>query len=549
MTKQLPKSITDNLRFLSVEVDSQLANLQSFFKNPSAAIARRILDRSGYAYNLKLRIHTSCVKRLAQCKKGGDSETLMLRGLESIATDLDRITELCRDCIKQMDYLTDLTFMQPKAYGAMLGRVRRGVELLKPALKENDTRLALRIGQIEAKLDRDYKRLLKRYVRALKKRKNTEELTSALFVAHSVEQMGDALLNISESIISANLGQPVNLERYHSLQASVETLDTDDDFVDVQVQRIADTRSGSAISAISASDGKDDAYVAIFKDGQKSKLKEERQGVESWHDIYPGLAPKILSYKKSGQSAALLIEHLPGLTFEQILLNESAGLLKETLGQLGKTLKSVWRETNTGKPVSARFMQQLEKRMDDVYKIHPEFRQGPSKVCGLDIASFDSLVKQAGDYEKSLKAPFSVYIHGDFNVDNIIYDPMEKRINFIDLHRSCYMDYVQDVSVFMVSNYRLQILDAQLRQRIMTLARDFYRIARRYADKMDDPSFELRLALGLARSFATSTRFILDKSLARSMFLRARFLIERVLETDPRKAASFKIPVKEIFVG
>jgi aminoglycoside phosphotransferase len=549
MTKQLPKSITDNLRFLSVEVDSQLANLQSFFKNPSAAIARRILDRSGYAYNLKLRIHTSCVKRLAQCKKGGDSETLKLRALESIATDLDRITELCRDCIKQMDYLTDLTFMQPKAYGAMLGRVRRGVELLKPALKENDTRLALRIGQIEAKLDRDYKRLLKRYVRALKKRKNTEELTSALFVAHSVEQMGDALLNISESIISANLGQPVNLERYHSLQASVETLDTDDDFVDVQVQRIADTRSGSAISAISASDGKDDAYVAIFKDGQKSKLKEERQGVESWHDIYPGLAPKILSYKKSGQSAALLIEHLPGLTFEQILLNESAGLLKETLGQLGKTLKSVWRETNTGKPVSARFMQQLEKRMDDVYKIHPEFRQGPSKVCGLDIASFDSLVKQAGDYEKSLKAPFSVYIHGDFNVDNIIYDPMEKRINFIDLHRSCYMDYVQDVSVFMVSNYRLQILDAQLRQRIMTLARDFYRIARRYADKMDDPSFELRLALGLARSFATSTRFILDKSLARSMFLRARFLIERVLETDPRKAAGFKIPVKEIFVG
>jgi len=549
MTKQLPKSITDNLRFLSVEVDSQLANLQSFFKNPSAAIARRILDRSGYAYNLKLRIHTSCVKRLAQCNKGGDSETLTLRALESIATDLDRITELCRDCIKQMDYLTDLTFMQPKAYEAMLGRVRRGVELLKPALKENDTRLALRIGQIEAKLDRDYKRLLKRYVRALKKRKNTEELTSALFVAHSVEQMGDALLNISESIISANLGQPVNLERYHSLQASVETLDTDDDFVDVQVQRIADTRSGSAISAISASDGKDDAYVAIFKDGQKSKLKEERQGVESWHDIYPGLAPKILSYKKSGQSAALLIEHLPGLTFEQILLNESAGLLKETLGQLRKTLKSVWRETKTGKPVSARFMQQLGKRMDDVYKIHPEFRQGPSKVCGRDIASFDSLVKQAGDYEKSLKAPFSVYIHGDFNVDNIIYDPMEKRINFIDLHRSCYMDYVQDVSVFMVSNYRLQILDAQLRQRIMTLARDFYRIARRYADKMDDPSFELRLALGLARSFATSTRFILDKSLARSMFLRARFLIERVLETDPRKATGFKIPVKEIFVG
>ena len=83
----------------------------------------------------------------------------------------------------------------------------------------------------------------------------------------------------------------------------------------------------------------------------------------------------------------------------------------------------------------------------------------------------------------------------------------------------------------------------------MKLARDFYRIARRYADKVGDDTFELRLALGLARSFATSTRFILDKSLARNMFLRARFLIEQVLAVDPKKAAKYKIPVKEIFVG
>ena len=549
MTMQLPKSIRDNLRFLCVEVDSQIANLQAFFKTPTAAIARRILDRSGYAYNLKMRIHTSCLKKLACSTKETSTATLALRGVEFIATDLERITELCRDCIKQMEYVTNIKCIQPKAYGPMLGRVRRGIALVEPAIKENDTRLALKIGQIEAKLDDDYNKLLRHYIKALKQKRNTEQLTSALFVAHSVEQMGDALLDISESIISANLGQPVNFERYHSLQASVEMLESDDDFSDVQVERIAETRSGSAISGISASDGKDDAYVAIFKDGEKRKLKEERQGVESWHEIFPGLAPKILSYKKRGQSAALLIEHLPGLTFEQILLNEPPEMLQETLERLGKTLKSVWRETRTEEPVSADFMKQLKKRLGDVYKIHPEFQQSRSKICGLDVPSFDTLVQQADQYEEKLRAPFSVYIHGDFNVDNIIYDPMEQRINFIDLHRSRYMDYVQDVSVFMVSNYRLQILDAPLRRRIMALAKDFYRIARRYADKTDDKTFELRLALGLARSFATSTRFILDKSLARSMFLRARFLIEQVLATDPKKAGKFKVPVQEIFVG
>jgi hypothetical protein len=33
------------------------------------------------------------------------------------------------------------------------------------------------------------------------------------------------------------------------------------------------------------------------------------------------------------------------------------------------------------------------------------------------------------------------------------------------------------------------------------------------------------------------------------MFLRSRFLMERVLATDPKKTAKFRIPLKEIFVG
>ncbi|MFC1665815.1 phosphotransferase, partial [Pseudomonadota bacterium] len=315
------------------------------------------------------------------------------------------------------------------------------------------------------------------------------------------------------------------------------------------VEHIADTRSGSAISGICKSKKEHKGPVAIFKDGHKRKLKEEREGVENWHEIYPGLAPKILSYHKRGNSASMLIEHLAGLTFEKILLHESQHLLDETLGALSKTLKSVWCETRGKKKIAAAYMLQLEKRLPEVYKIHPEFKLGDSTICGLTIPGFDLLLKRAKAYEARLKVPFSVYIHGDFNVDNIIYDPISKRVNFIDLHRSQYMDYVQDVSVFMVSNYRLQVLDAPLRRRILSVARDFYLFAAKYAITNNDTTFELRLALGLARSFATSTRFILDKSLARALMLRARYLLERVLESDPKKATSFRLPVEEIFVG
>ncbi|TNF97575.1 MAG: hypothetical protein EP297_10465 [Gammaproteobacteria bacterium] len=205
--------------------------------------------------------------------------------------------------------------------------------------------------------------------------------------------------------------------------------------------------------------------------------------------------------------------------------------------------------TRTKKKVSAQHMVQLSKRLDEVYSIHPEFKGMKSKIGDYKVPAFDKLLNHAKTYESGLSAPFSVYIHGDFNVDNIIYDPVEKKINFIDLHRSRYMDYVQDVSVFMVSMYRLQVMDAPLRKRILDMAQDFYNFSASYARRSKDKTFELRLALGLARSFATSTRFILDKTLARTMFLRARYLIEQVLEVDPRHPKTFRVPIEEIFIG
>ena len=166
------------------------------------------------------------------------------------------------------------------------------------------------------------------------------------------------------------------------------------------------------------------------------------------------------------------------------------------------------------------------------------------------MVNFNTLLKQAADFEeKYASAPFSVYIHGDLNVDNIIYDAEEEKINFIDLHRSQYMDYIQDISVFMVSNYRLQVLDRPLRRRILETALTFYHLTRKYAKKMNDDTFDIRLALGLARSFVTSTRFILDKTLAESMYIRSRYLIESILKTPSNQLSKYKLPIKDIFTG
>ncbi|HWO13756.1 MAG TPA: phosphotransferase [Polyangiaceae bacterium] len=161
---------------------------------------------------------------------------------------------------------------------------------------------------------------------------------------------------------------------------------------------------------------------------------------------------------------------------------------------------------------------------------HPEFRHGDARIGDKEVASFVSLIEGLSAQDEMLTAPFSVFIHGDFNVDNVIYDGAKDSVHFIDLHRSRMMDYVQDVSVFLVSQFRLKCLEAALRRRIGALILRFHDFARAYAERIGDASFDERLALGVARSLATSTRFVLDRELARSMFLRARYILERFSE-------------------
>ncbi len=559
--------VNENLQFLISEVSMQLTNLQLYLKNPSHIVAKHILDRAGYFYNLRVRIQNTCSLILTENKEP-EHINRKLKALDSIASNLTEIADLCGSCVSNIESENKKNYIYRKKYNEMLTDVKKQVSKIELSVYDGNTQLALKIGQIDNKFRKINQKQQQRYIKKLSRksanRNTVKKLMIFINIVNTLTQMGKILLNISETIIASNLGKPVSTQRYNSLNHSIKKwwgVPMDQ----VSIETIAETRSGSGISGITADKlldnnnikkstkkeiQKTNIYDAIFKEGKKKKLKEEKDKVESWHEIYPGLAPKIIDYQKRGDSASILIEHLSGYTYEKILLTESNALLDETRKQLFKILKNIWKETYTQKRISAGFINQLKKRLDAVYSIHPEFIQLDSSICGHSIVNYDTLIKQADDFEdKYISAPFSVYIHGDLNVDNIIYDANEKKINFIDLHRSQYMDYIQDISVFMVSNYRLQVLDRPLRRRILETALIFYSLTKKYAKKRGDSTFEIRLALGLARSFITSTRFILDKTLAEAMYLRSRYLLESVLKTSPKQLSQYKLPIKDIFSG
>lgn len=67
----------------------------------------------------------------------------------------------------------------------------------------------------------------------------------------------------------------------------------------------------------------------------------------------------------------------------------------------------------------------------------------------------------------------------------------------------------------------------------------FLEAVKAYAVSKNDTTFDARLALGLIRSFFTSTRFALQKKFAKAMYLRATYLLEKMLYHGERSWEEF----------
>ncbi|MCC2606700.1 phosphotransferase [Planctobacterium marinum] len=541
---KLNNSTIEHLHFLLLEIEQQLLQTEAFFVAPEASVANRILGRAGYAENLRTRARRSLLSQLQRHPRS--PLQFRLQAAENLVAELFQFSHFGRQAISDSLRLKPrrLSELPHKECAKLVKRMRLALGQVESALVDTNSRVAIDIDNERRKLTRRLSKIMNKAVLELGEEQRLQEAAEMMFPIYALRQMIALMGAIAESVLSANLGQQMNLSRYTSLTDIAEDVATEPE--NLTLNTIAETRSGSAISAVSRKDNSNDDPLAIFKEGDKGKVKEERASVKSWHDIYPGLAPKILSYHKRGDTASILIEHLPGFTLERIV-TEHTELVQPALKSLLKTLQNIWQETRTPRPAQAQHMLQLEKRLPAVFQVHPEFATQKQMLCGETTASLQTLMKRAAELEKKLHAPFSVYIHGDFNLDNIIYDPIDKRINFIDLHRSRYMDYVQDVAVFMVSIYRLGILETQQRSRLLTIAKQFLAPVRRFAKKEQDNSFELRLTLGLIRSYITSTRFILDPTLSRRMFLRAMYLLNQITTCKADKLARYRLPLEELF--
>jgi phosphate uptake regulator len=546
------EGIEENLRFLLIEVEKQLQRTGGYLAKPNKAALSKIVDGDDYIDNLKAIIQSKSFGAAAEGVHGPETLAL-LRTYEVIASNLERVADFCEKIIVQVGYIDRPTVYAKYDFTEFLVEVLAGVGLIEQAVFQHDVQVALGICRSEHTIDHMYARVFKRILTELRTgaSDDIQSLVTLLFIAHYMERMGDALLNIGESILSAHLGERIKIGQLRALEDSLELTELSSHLGHLSLKAMGETKSGARVNSLSSRDQTTEGAPArsvIFKEGKTKKLIEERDSIARWEQLMPGLAPQIYSFHDGGEDGAILFEYLPGATFESVLLEKPWKDVTRALDRIQRKLLEVWDCTKRADPVAPRFLQQLSSRFDDVLAVHPEFRHSDARIGGKQIASFLSLVDRLRAYDDVLEAPFSVFIHGDFNVDNVIYDAADDSVRFIDLHRSRMMDYVQDVSVFLVSHFRLQYLETPVRRRINSTISRFHDFAREHAARIGDRTFEQRLALGVARSLATSTRFVLDRELARSMFLRSRYVLERFAELHQAGRASDYQLTREVLV-
>ncbi len=529
------KGLKGNFKFLIHEIRTQVELSFNALNQWSAQIEEKAKQRDDYIDSLKAVIKK---KSYTQISKAGPDEkrhVVAMMSMNAITDNLEKIGDFCVHIIDQIHYLSNPDFFKRFDFKAYYDEIFEALDLIEDGLFNADVKYAIKICRTEYRIDELYKIDFDQIRAELKESSETDNLLTSMFILRYLERIGDSLLNIGEALISFVIGNKMRLHQYIALKESLDIDDTEVIFETVG----GETKSGCKIGKAVVPNFERKSSEVIFKEGKKRKLQEEVETLQKWNDIAPGLAPKVIRFHTHGTNASMLQEFIAGHNFQEILLTQDTGLMKESLFGIIDTVSNLWEKTKIAEPTAGNYIGQLKKRLPDVLKIHPNYNDEAVKIGKMKKPSIKSLISKAEKIESQLKAPFSVFIHGDFNNDNIIYDYNTGKVHFIDLHRSKYTDYIQDVSVFLVSNFRMPVFDQQLRKRIDFTIQAYYEFAKEFALKHQDNTFDARLALAIVRNFMTSTRFELREQFAKEMYMRSVFLLEKLYDHKDKDWETF----------
>lgn len=540
------EGLDENFKFIVLEVANQAASTRRFIESPSRELFSKITSRDDYIDNLKTIIENKCYSRINDDTPLEAQRLNKIRAMQVMCVNLEKIADYFVNIVRQMGHLDDQGFILGYGHEEVFDIICSALDLIRTAFRNEDMTGALNICKAENDLDRLFKINFDRIMQELGRGREVQNLVTCLFIHRYFERVGDALLNIGEAIMFSILGERIKIEQFDALQQTLTKSGFSDSFADIDFRAIWGSRSGCRIGRVEQRDSDPNqpatAQGSIYKEGSLEKIRRERDNIRRWQDIFPGLVADIYGYHEEGDKGSLLVEFLTGCTLDEVVLTAEDEVVQNALFIFEQTVRNAWRSTLGPGPVQTNYIRQLRDRQEAVLQVHPEFRRTPQTLGPTRIIASEELLDRCMELEAQVPAPFSVFIHGDFNINNMIYNHSAQQIQYIDLYRSREFDYIQDASVFLVSNFRMPVFQQELRRRINKVIDGFMAFVESFAREQGDDTWQARLGFALARSFFTSTRFELNYSFARDMYNRSIFLLEKMHRFSGNNWQRFVLP-------
>jgi len=540
------EGLDENFKFLVLEVEHQARSTRKFMDAPSRQRHSKISNRDDYIDNLKTIIENKCYSRIHSDKNLDKNQINKIRAIQVMCVNLEKIADYFVNITKQMRYLDDQSFIKRYDYAEVFDIILERLSAILAAFRNEDMSRALFICKAEPLLDGVYKVRFDRIMNEMGMGRDAQSLITVLFIFRYFERVGDALLNIGEAIIFSLLGERIKIEQFEALQQTLTKSGFSDSFADIDFRAIWGTRSGCRIGKVEQRDAEASAEEkrqgSIYKEGNLEKIRKERESIRRWKQTFPSLVADIYGFHEDADKGSMLVEFLNGCTMDEVILSGEDDLVRNALFVFESTVLETWTTTMERLPVKTNYIWQVQSRLESVLQTHPEFWRTPKTLGCTEVRSTEDLLTCCAEIEDELEAPFSVFIHGDFNINNVVYNHEAQQVHYIDLYRSRDFDYIQDASVFLVSNFRMPIFDGEHRSRINSVIRQFYGFVSGFAREHGDTTFEARMAFALARSFYTSTRFEMNFKFAKEMYNRSMFLLEKISHYRGRNWEKFSLP-------
>jgi phosphate transport system regulatory protein PhoU len=518
------ESLSADLRRMASLVLHHLEQALSSFHALDLEQAEGVIERDDMIDNFNVFLEGRCYDLVASGRLDGRG-IRAVRSTVKVAANLERAGDAGTHIAKRVRLIhregaTRLPFDFPDVEAIALSAMTEAVQSFLQA----DLELARRACLREPELDACYVARLEELSKLMQANPaHIPYLLQCLSVLKYLEKVADYTLNIGEQTIYCVTGRRLKFPQYLEL----ERLTGEAQIGAYDFRPYWDGISGAIVARVEAPE-----TPMIYKEGSRRKIEEEAAKFETWQRIAQDLTPRVLGSVSVKDRQALLREYVEGALLSDLYLSSTPLEMKlRATRRVLAVMEFVWQTTLTPAPPVIDYVEQIRQRLPDAFVLHlPLWAIAKAGIVnGRSIAPLDALLDRADGLQADLAPPFSVWLHGDFNANNVIYNPETEQIKFIDVHRSKPGDYVQDIGVFLLSMVRRPDLGGPAEADVQAINAAVEDFARSFARRRNDLAFDRRLKLSLARSCLTSIRIVIDPALAERLLRRGMTLLDDVV--------------------